>query len=437
MKPLFTRVFEQGAAAGPVFGRSRLFGFGRTSGTLGEPKNLPLHRAYLDSLDRTLVRLVASHVHTSGAWDTLLTGKHIMLGSRPRCGTSPTGLPICDISGLAATRTSWAARFLNIPRHRDLWIEDWPVKAERILEQARGQQVVSISGIPALAADLVRRARAKYQVTHLDAVWPQLRHYIYGGTHLTSSQREEINTSWFKSDRRLNFYETYFSTEGPLAFSYEQNQEGLALNTLENLYLFRPCSGDGAFLFADELQPGVLYSIHVTTPGGLVNYRMGDRIEVVSTRPLLIRVAGREAEEISMTGEKITLAQIDLALSAVGLGAAAFRTHLPVVWVEESEPPRLVWGVPASSDLEEDPAWAPRLDQALCKLNILYAEALLREQVIGSSRVVLIPMSVFAKAKDSRLGVSQFKARRMFNSQAEFAAAYPFVETPSSPTGDG
>src|ERR1700730_16692454 len=105
-----------------------------------------------------------------------------------------------------------------------------------------------------------------------------------------------MGRDWVEAASNVSFYETYFSTEGPLAFSFEPNEDGLALNSLENLYLFRPYAGDGSFLFAHELRQGDSYSIHVTTPGGLVNYHMGDRIEVVSTKPLLIRVSRREAD---------------------------------------------------------------------------------------------------------------------------------------------
>src|SRR5262249_16761064 len=107
LAPLLTRAFELGRGAGPVMGRSKLLAVARTSGTLGEPKNIPINSAYLASLDRTLVSMIATQLVTAGDWNHLLGGRHIMVGSRPRCGTTPAGLPICDISGFTATRTWW------------------------------------------------------------------------------------------------------------------------------------------------------------------------------------------------------------------------------------------------------------------------------------------------------------------------------------------
>jgi hypothetical protein len=258
----------------------------------------------------------------------------------------------------------------------------------------------------------------------LNHLWPNLRFYIYGGIHLSEEQKKELRRTWIDSERKLSFVETYIATEGAVAFSFDPDEDGLALNSLENLYLFRPESDESSFLFAHELQEGQAYSIHVTTPGGLINYRLGDRVEVVSKRPLRIRILGRENEEISMTGEKITLEQLDLALDAVGLNSNRFGSHRPVIWIEHSEKPHLVWGMPEGSGVLSDESWASRLDEALCQLNILYAEALVREKVIQQSHIVSVPTSVFESYSNSKLGEGQFKPKRIFNSRADFAAVY-------------
>lgn len=438
LAPLFARVFEGGASAARVFGRTRLLGFARTSGTLGEPKHVPMNAAWMDSLDRTIVRLVASHLHTGNGWSTLLGGKRILIGSRPVCGRSPTGLAVCDASGLMATRAWWSARWLYAPRHRDHWIAEWPAKAERILDQTHGRKVVSITGIPALAMDLARRARERYGVAHLDSVWPDLRQYVFGSVHLSGEEKQAMRRSWFAAaDPGLRFFETYFSTEAPLAFAFEPDDEGLALTSLESLFLFRTYSEHPSVLLAHEVEAGGVYSLHVTTPGGLVNYRMGDRIEVLSTRPLRIRVAGRESEEISMTGEKITVPQVDLALAAAGLGPSRLgAARAPAVWAESAGgKPRLVWAVPEVDDaLPGDPRWSARLDEALCRANPLYAEALIHEQVVLPSRVVFVPLSVFDADRDARLGRGQFKPARLFPSAEAFAARYRWTEPGPSPS---
>lgn len=436
LKPLLKRVFELGARAGNVFGASKLFGFARTSGTLGDAKVLPLNAAYLSSLDRTLVRMVASHIVACGDWSTVLSGKRVLLGSRPRCGTSPTGLMVSDISGLIPTRTWRSIRWLYAPRHRDLWLDDWSERAERTLDQLQGKQVISLSGIPAMASDFVRRAKERSGASHAGELWPHLRHFVYGAMHLSAKQRSALVHSWFGGDWPLHFHETYFATEGPLAFSFEPDNDGMALSSLENLYLFR-ADDSNELLFADELHEGRSYSLHVTTPGGLVNYAIGDRVEVLSARPLLIGRITRMADELSLTGEKLTVHHIDLALEAVGLSAVQLRSLLPVVWVEPGERPRLVWGLPEGAVGDDAQGLSARLDEELCRLNVLYAEALRLEKVIAPSRIARVPRAVFERYRDSKLGVGQFKMKRLFESAEALQAAYQWSEPSSAPASGG
>jgi hypothetical protein len=424
LKPQFDRAFTGGPSEGAIFGRSRIRSFGRTSGTGDAPKHIPLNQAYLNSLDRTLVRMVGSHYFTTGAWASLLRGKQVLLGSRPLVGVSPTRLPVADISGLIPTRSWRTLRWLYFPKHRDLWLQTWNERVEATLAQSHKQDVVSISGIPALAMDFERRALEKFGVRSLSELWPNLRLYLYGAVSLSSEQKEGISKRWLGGERRLGFAETYFATEAQLAFSFDPREEGMVLNSLENLYLFQQQGEGSSLLFAHELAQGQTYSVFVTTPGGLIQYRMGDRAEVLSTRPLRIRVVGREKEEISLTGEKITLDQLDRALRTAGVRAGISESRWPIVWVEQGVRPRLVWAFPQSMRPLLTDSLKTRLDDALCEVNSLYLEALRYEEVIGGCRLITLPDSLYEAYLAASLENGQFKPKRIFSSAQEFSQAY-------------
>src|SRR5205814_5597646 len=98
----------------------------------------------------TLMRMVSSQLFTGGDLGSVFRGRHVFLSSRPRVGASQTGLPIFDASALYPTRASWWVRWSLLPRHADLWLDDWPDKCGRTLEQARGKRVLSLNGLPAL-----------------------------------------------------------------------------------------------------------------------------------------------------------------------------------------------------------------------------------------------------------------------------------------------
>ena len=194
------------------------------------------------------------------------------------------------------------------------------------------------------------------------------------------------------------------------------------MNSLENLYLFG--RDNESLVFAHELQAGRTYSIYVTTPGGLVNYRMYDQLKVVSLQPLLVQVVGREKDEISLTGEKITLEQLDLALRNIGLTEETIGHYPPVIWAASADQPHLVWGFADSRGSPQE-EWGQRLDEALCAVNSLYAEALLVEKVIAPSRIIAIPSSVFSEKLRENLGIAQYKMKRLFASYSDFVTAYP------------
>ena len=144
-------------------------------------------------------------------------------------------------------------------------------------------------------------------------------------------------------------------------------------------------------------------------------------------RPLLIHVAGREVDEISMTGEKLSLEQFELALSSVGLNSSSLEESKVVVWVEAGDKPHLVWGIPES--LFPSPAASiselvTRLDAALCRFNIHYEEALMIEKVIAPASAIAVPLQVFENYRKSALGVAQLKPKRLFKSEADFRKIY-------------
>lgn len=428
---LFDRAFKAGNSGAAIFGPTKISSFARTSGSEGKPKDIPINQAYLQALDRTLVRTAAcQYIHT-GLWRELLTGKQIMLGSRVELGTAPCGLPIWDITGLTQTRNWRILRKLFIPNWRDLWIQKWPERAERILEQAQGRKVIMLIGLPALALDLIQKALIKYDVKHIEDAWPDLRAFVFGGVPLTRTQQQNLKAHWFKKRQDFTFIETYQATEAQIAFSFDPREDGMALNTLENLFLFLPIEDQNTVLFAHELEAGKRYVILITTPGGLINYRIGDHLEVLSTRPLLVGNIQREKEELSMTGEKITLSQLDLALRQTGMEMSNVDRWV-IHWISTggaTEKPHLCWGIP-EDDLPKRSAF--NLDEALCRLNPLFAEALQQEKVIEGSQVVSIPLKVYQNHLSTKLALGRNKPKRIFNSSDELEAYYNFKLKTSS-----
>ena len=94
---------------------------------------------------------------------------------------------------------------------------------------------------------------------------------------------------------------------------------------------FLPLDGDDTLL-ADELAPGQLYELVVTTLGGLCRYRIGDVVEFVKYHEghaPVVRFRYRAGQVLNVRGEKtseeVLQRAVDVALGNVDF--AAFECH--------------------------------------------------------------------------------------------------------------
>lgn len=121
-------------------------------------------------------------------------------------------------------------------------------------------------------------------------------------------------------------------------------------------------TADGAVLRLHELEEGGEYGVIVTQAGGLLRYRMNDRVRVAGqmSRTPCLRFLGRSGRTSDIAGEKLDESQARSVLSAV-LGA---ENHCSYLLPAE----RGYRCVTDHSAAAHDPvALALRLDLALCR----------------------------------------------------------------------
>ncbi len=418
----FKKVYKMGAEGSGVFGRSRVLAFGQTSGTTSEPKRVPLTREYMASYRRSSVLMTALFFHHTGRWESLFSGKRLILGARPVVERTADGLPVGYVSGIMATKVPLFLRTRFLPKPSVLDIPEWDEKFERILDQCEREDVQMIAGIPLLVGAFSERALARYKVKTLVERWPNLGALVFGGVTLSSRGKNEFARMWGVDPY---FLELYAATEGQFGHTFHKDWPGMVFNPFENFYQFLEVGADGEpargpYLQMHELEKGKRYVFFVTTPGGLVNYRMGDVVEILSDAPICFRVVGRETEELSVAGEKITTDQLEKVL--VDLGGAVDDC---AIWIEEGNPNGLVWGVSVKSGAAvAGVELAQQLDQALCTHNDVYRELRVDDFGYKGSRVVVIEKAVFQRFRDKHLDRGQFKGRRLYRAQEAFERDY-------------
>jgi hypothetical protein len=161
------------------------------------------------------------------------------------------------------------------------------------------------------------------------------------------------------------------ATEGMVSFPWRSR--GAALALCSHFFEFVEDGADAPKL-AHELEAGRIYSVILTTSGGLYRYRIGDLVEVtgqVGQCPL-VRFRGKEGDVVDMVGEKLNGVHVVRAAEEV------FAQHgfNPEFWMIAPEPghPAPWYTLYALSRSGVPDGLPPALDRALGE-NFHYAYA--------------------------------------------------------------
>jgi hypothetical protein len=397
------------------FGAGEVLALALSSGTTGAPKRIPVTRAFLAAHRRTMFTLQAALLDGSRAWRELAGGKQLLLANAPRLETAPSGVPCGYMSGIVLDSSPRLMRRGFLPSREILDEPRWERRLARILDEARGEDVRLIGAFPAALKNLTQAARARFGVDTLDQVWPNLRVLFFGGAPLSLPLRTELARRC-RRDGRVLFWENYSAIEGMFGHGFRDDWPGLIFSPFESVFLFSEAEEGAPLLPLDALAEGGRYHLFVTNQGGLVNYRMGDLVEITSRRPLTFRVAGRVVDQVTLHHERITTAQAERAFAE----AAPRPTSLDfALYLDEGPPCRVVWVLPWAADAAQLEA----LDGALGRGNVDYAR-LRQAGVYGGAAAEELEAERFAAYRDAHLHAGTFKEKKIFADRAAFRHEY-------------
>lgn len=210
-------------------------------------------------------------------------------------------------------------RFLSIwnPSFLSLLLAEAPSLAPALIEQMEMDGLARRAGELRRIFDERRRADLGWRDgrghTLGEAVWPRLRViscWCDAAAHDAALHLKALFPSVAIQPKGL------IATEGMVTLPWRAKGAALALRS--HFFEFFPADGDDVKL-AHELQAGRLYSVVLTTSGGLYRYRIGDLVEVtgwIGQCPLL-RFCGKESDVSDMVGEKLNGVHVARAAAAV------------------------------------------------------------------------------------------------------------------------
>ena len=220
-------------------------------------------------------------------------------------------------------RPKWYNRLNALPEHV-YELSTWEEKTDFIVQHAHSFNIGTITGFPSFILPILKKIIAHYKLGTIHEIWPNFRLYCHNGMSIIPYMNELKHCF----GRHVDFFETYYATEGFFGYSHTLNSEYLKLKTDGSIYYeFIPfdsthfdenghlISTKGIINIA-KLHTHRPYALVITNTSGLVRFVQGDVLVFSDIAQLLFKIEGRISEIINTAGELLPASQLKTAVSS-------------------------------------------------------------------------------------------------------------------------
>ncbi|HYC39635.1 MAG TPA: GH3 auxin-responsive promoter family protein [Chitinophagaceae bacterium] len=254
-----------------------------------------------------------------------MTKGFLMLGGATDLKKGKAGWYAGDLSGiLAKKRPFWFQTFYK-PGGRIAAIADWNQKLHEIVEHAREWDIGYIVGVPAWCQMCMEMVIEHYRVRNIHEIWPNLGFFVHGGVAFEPYKKgfERL------LGKPIVYIENYLSSEGFVAYKTREHAKGMQLVLDNNIFFeFVPFDeknfdAEGNImpqpdaLLIDEVEEGKEYALLMSTNAGSWRYLIGDTIKFVDLARSEIAITGRTRHFLSLTGEHLSVDNMNKAIEMV------------------------------------------------------------------------------------------------------------------------
>lgn len=324
IRPLIMRMTDGEA---DVLWPGKCFNFAQSSGTSGgRSKFIPVTRDslrvnhYAGSSD-----VVAQYLRCFPE-SRIFSGKGMILGGSFESQLHPKDhkVKVGDLSATLIDDINPLVNLFRIPSKKIALMSDWHEKLDRLAEEAIGQDITNISGVPSWFLRVILRALEISGKEKASDLWPNLEVFFHGGISFEPYRGEYARLT---DPGRMHFFETYNASEGFFATQASRDNDGMLLLIDRGIYYeFIPADNpDAPPIGIDDVKKGEIYELVITSCNGLWRYRIGDTVEITALDPVKLRVAGRTKSFINAFGEEL---MENNAERAVSKACAATGAHI-------------------------------------------------------------------------------------------------------------
>jgi len=366
--------------------------FALSSGTSGAPsKYIPVTTDMQRSMRRAGLRLFMS-LPKFGIEPTQYSKAMLMIGSSATL-IQQNDYFIGDLSGINSRRPPFWIRGYYKPGTEIAKTKDWNERTSIIVRNAPNWDIGYVTGIPSWVLMTLQEIIDYYKLDSIHDIWPNLKVFVSGGINYKPYKqafRKIFNKEVFVID-------SYLASEGFVAFQNRPDTSNMALVFQNGLfYEFIPFNSNnyddagnlrsGAqSLLINEIEPGVDYSLVLSTNSGAWRYQIGDLVRFNDVQKNEIIITGRTSHFLSIVGEHLSVGNMTEGILAIQEELGNSVKEFTVYPVQSGKFFAHRWYI-GTDKMVDTTLLAIRLDAKLCEVNDDYctersAEALDKPQI--------------------------------------------------------
>ncbi len=287
--------------------------FGKSSGTSGEPKLLPVTNEFLHSTQYAALYLLRNLSQQLN--NTSFMGSKVLTFVDQQRLEKINGFLYGAISTIKMYNKPAWTKYFSLPNDSIKSIQDPLEKIKHIIQNAQGNDIRMIVALPVYLSYFLQQFEAITNKKFKDA-FPNFKAVFLSGMNYEPYENLLCN---HLGDAVL-LMENYSATEGNFAYQVLPHTKGMELIcnqgifyefvALENMHQQNP-----ERLSLKDVQPAKPYNIIVSANNGLWAYVMNDIVEFVSTQPYRLVVKGRLNDIFSPFGEHMLPIQAEQAMA--------------------------------------------------------------------------------------------------------------------------
>lgn len=380
--------------------------FALSSGTAGSAsKHIPVTKEMVKALRKASIRQIT----TLGKYDlpaTVFEKGILWLGGSTDL-RKQGGYFEGDVSGISARQVPiWFQHFYK-PGKKISKEKDWSIKLEEITRQADKWDIGILTGVPAWVQLLLEKIIAHYKLNTIHDLWPNLHVYAHGGVSF-----EPYRKSFEKFfSKKVHFIEMYPASEGFIAFQSEPGVRDMKLITDNGIfYEFVPfnesnfdSSGEllpnAKALLIDEVSVNTDYALLLSTCAGAWRYMIGDTVRFTDVRTATIIISGRTKHFLSLTGEHLSVDNMNKAVEYVAQKLDVEIPEFTVCGVPYEGTFAHEWYLGTNKEVDTE-LIRKMIDEKLCELNDDYQVE--RKSALKDIFVNIVPVSRFYDFMNSK-----------------------------------